>query len=254
MIPAAIGLGSSIFSGIKGKGAAKKQEKLAAEQYAMLKPLLEAQVAGGKQAIQTGNQQIGQGAGYLTGAQTGFEDLKKFWQPLMTGNRSAIDAFLAPERRAINQGAQATAQNLYRMAPRGGGRVSALATADVNRQGALNDLVFGARREGANQMANLNQSQGQLGLGQMGVGASVLGQGLNAGGLLGNIYGNQIGRADAAGNNAQQLMGQVGTALGGFLTDIFKPKGRQGSSGANSGGGLSIPAFTQGFGGGPVNV
>ncbi len=95
IVPAAIGLGGSIFSGISGKRAAKKQAQQAAEQYAMLKPLLEAQVKGGQQAIQTGNQQIGQGAGYLSGAQTGLQDLKKVWQPLVSGDRSALDAFLA---------------------------------------------------------------------------------------------------------------------------------------------------------------
>lgn len=234
IVPAAIGLGGSIFSGISGKRAAKKQAQQAAEQYAMLKPLLEAQVKGGQQAIQTGNQQIGQGAGYLSGAQTGLHDLKKFWQPLVSGDRSAIDAFLAPERRAINQGYQATAQNLFRMAPRGGGRVSALANADMNRQGALNDLVFGARREGANQMKDLNQSQGQLGLGQMGVGANVLGQGLNAGQTLAGIYGNQTARADRASAGAGQQLGDLGQSLGSFLTDLFQPKRSGGGTGWGS--------------------
>jgi hypothetical protein len=99
-------------------------------------------------------------------------------------------------------------------------------------------------------MANLNQSQGQLGLGQMGVGAQVLGQGLNSGGLIGSLYGNQTNRADAANNNAQQILGGVGNSLGGFLADLFKG----GASKSGGGGGLSIPAFTQGFGGGPINV
>lgn len=237
-IPAAIGLGGSVFSGISGKNAAKKQQKLAEQQYAMLKPLIEQQIAGGKEAIGIGKDQIGSGAGYLNGAQQGLSDLRNFWKPLVSGNRSAIDAFLAPERQAINQGWQATNQNLYRMAPRGGGRVSALANADVSRQGALNDLVFGARREGANQLANLSQSQGQLGLGQMGVGAGVLGQGLNAGSGLYNLYGNQANRADAASNNAQNLLGGVGASLGGFLADIFKPKGTSGGGGGGMNWGL----------------
>lgn len=243
LIPAAIGLGSSVFSGISGKSAAKKQAKKEAE---MMK-LVQEQLARGKEAMGLGKEQIGQGAGYLRGAQQGLGDLKNFWQPLVTGDRSAIDAFLAPERRAINQGWQATNQNLFRMAPRGGGRVSALAAADVNRQGALNDLVFGARREGANQLANLNQNQGQLGLGQMGVGASVLGQGLNAGNSVYGLYGNQTQRTDAANQNAQGLLGGVGNSLGGFLADIFKGKG------SSSGGGPST-VFTQGFGGGPINL
>lgn len=245
MIPAAIGLGSSIFSGIKGKGAAKKQEKLTAEQYAMLKPLLEAQSKGGIEAIGTGNSLVKGGQSYLEGSQKGISDLKKFWQPVMGGDRSAIDAFLAPERRAINQGFQATSTNLNRMSPRGGGRVSAMANAEVGRQGALNDLVFGARREGANQMAGLNQQQGQMGLGQMSAGANILGQGLNAGGLLGGVHANQSNVSQQTRRDASQMMGGVGSSLGGFLADIFKNKG----SGAGMGSGVK----TTGGGGGLGN-
>jgi len=246
IIPAAIGLGSSVFSGIQGKGAAKKQAQKEAE---MMK-LVQEQLGRGKEAMGLGKEQIGQGAGYLQGAQQGLGDLKKFWQPLVTGDRSAIDAFLAPERRAINQGWKATNQNLFRMAPRGGGRVSALANADANRQGALNDLVFGARREGANQLANLNQSQGQLGLGQLGAGASIFGQGVGVGNNVFGLYGNQTQRTDAANQNAQGILGGVGSSLGGFLADIFKNKGSSGGGGSNS---LNT-VFTQGFGGGPINL
>lgn len=246
LIPAAIGLGSSAISGISGKKAAKKQSQKEAE---MMK-LVQAQLAQGKEAFGFGKDQVGQGAGYLQGAQTGLGDLKKFWQPLVSGDRSAIDAFLAPERRAINQGFQATSTNLNRMAPRGGGRVSAMANAEVGRQGALNDLVFGARREGANQLSNLNQQQGQLGLGQMGVGANVMGQGLGVGNATFGLYGNQANRADAANQSAQQTMSGVGNSLGSFLADIFKNK-----SGSSSGGGSSAlnTLYTQGFGGGQIN-
>lgn len=236
IVPAAVGLGGSVIGGISGKKAAKKAEAERQQVLQMVMPLLQQQMAGGKAAIEQGGQQIGQGAGYLNGAQTGLSDLKKFWQPLVSGDRNAIDQFLAPERRAINQGATATAQSLNRMAPRGGGRVSALAGADVARQGALNDLVFGARKEGANQLAGLNQSSGQLGLGQMGVGASVLGQGLQAGNGAYSLYNTQSNRQLDASQNAQGLLGGIGSSLGGFLADIFKNNGK------NSGGGSSISA------------
>lgn len=41
-IPAAIGVGSSLIGGIQGKGARKKQEKLAAQQLAQLQPIIQA--------------------------------------------------------------------------------------------------------------------------------------------------------------------------------------------------------------------
>lgn len=43
-IPAAIGVGSSLISGISGKGARKAQEKLASQQLAQLQPLIQAQI------------------------------------------------------------------------------------------------------------------------------------------------------------------------------------------------------------------
>lgn len=45
-IPAAIGVGGSIISGIQGKGAAKRQERLAQQQLAQLQPLINAQIEG----------------------------------------------------------------------------------------------------------------------------------------------------------------------------------------------------------------
>ncbi len=170
---------------------------------------------------------FGKGKEFLGGAQEGVQDLESFWKPLMSGDRSAIDKFLALERQAINQGYQATAQNLNRMAPRGGGRVSALAGADVKRQGALNDLVYGARRDAAGERSKLTQLQGNLGLGTLN----------NTNGLYGLLNGAGNRQQDASqylsniyGQKSQGL-GGVGEALGGFLTQLFKPKG------ASSGGG-----------------
>lgn len=202
-IPAAIGLGSSVIGGIQGKGAAKKQAKLQEQQYALLKPLLEAQSAGGKYAIDQSKPMI-------AGATQGLEDLKNFWQPLVSGDRSAIDMFLSPERRAINQGYRSMANNLATFGPRGGGRVSALAQADENRQGKLSDLVFAGRREGANQLGDLNKTLGSMG-------TNILGQGLGAGQQLSGLYNNQSNRSMAQNQITGNDMAGLGETLGKFL-------------------------------------
>jgi hypothetical protein len=206
-IPAVAGLGGSLFSGLSGKGAAKRQQKLAEQQMAMLKPLIEAQIAGSQYAL-------GQSKGFLGGAQQALTDLGGFWRPLAFGDRSAIDQFLAPERRSINQGYQAAQENLARFAPRGGGRVSSLARADIGRQGQLSDLVFGSRREGASQMGNLAQLLGSLG-------TSTLSAGLQGGQSAFNLLGDQQNRAFQANQLAGQGMAGVGQSLGRFLDALF---------------------------------
>lgn len=212
-IPAAIGLGSSALGGIFGKGAAKKQEKLQREQYEMLKPLLAAQAEGGKYALSTSKP-------FIEGAGKGIMDLQNFWKPLLSGDRSAIDAFLAPERRALNQGYNAASKNLATFAPRGGGRVSAMAGLDNARQGQLTDLVFGARREAANQSGNLAQMLG-------GLGTNTLQVGMGAGNNLASLLNSQSNRAMAARESAGQNMAELGEGLGKFLggLKLFGGKG-----------------------------
>jgi len=233
-VPAALGLGGSIFGGITGKNAAKKQEKLAREQMAMIKPLLDAQISGSKFALD-------QSRPFLEGARQGVTDLQNFWQPLMRGDRAAIDAFLAPERRSINQGYKAVERNLAQFGPRGGGRISSLANADVARQGQLNDLVFGGRQKAAGANFDLSQLLGSLG-------TSTLSSGLAGGSQAYNLLGQQQNRAYDASNRASDALGGIGTSLGGFLADLFRG-GSSGGGGGNPGG---VPLFTQGFGGGSI--
>lgn len=209
-IPAALGLGGSVVGGISGKKAAKKEDKRYQEQMAMMKPLLDAQTKGSQFALD-------QSKPYLQGAAKGAADLQNFWSPLMKGDRSAIDQFLAPERRAINQGYKATQQNLAQMAPRGGGRISSLANADTARQGQMNDLIFGGRQKAAGANFDIAQLLG-------GLGTSTLSAGLSGGQQGFNLLNQQGNRAFAAGNQASEALGGIGTSLGSFLAEIFKPK------------------------------
>jgi len=281
-IPAGIGLGSSIIGGVQGKGAAKKQEKLAREQMAMLKPLIDAQIAAsqfalgqaqqyypqagrmfgetydtamgdrqtamtdyrqlldqalgrstelyneGKGLTATGRDLLGQSQNYLTGASTALTDLQKFFRPFMEGGATAIDRFLpsaartnelmAPEYGNINQGYRSASENLARFAPRGGGRVSTMARADIDRQKQLSDVFFQGRQAlqdkslgaafqgaaGQQQVANSLQSLG-LGTGQLGLGT--IGQGLNTIGTGTQILGTEGGLAQNAFGQGLQALG-----------------------------------------------
>lgn len=225
LIAPAIGLAGAGIGAFQGKGAAKKQEKaLLANQQEQQRQYKE--ISG--KLFPMVDQAGAQGQRFLQGAEQGIGDLQKFWTPLVKGDRSAIDQFLAPERRAINEGYQATNSTLSRMAPRGGGRVSALAGANVKRQGAMNDLVFGSRREGANQLRGLAELLGGLGGQQQGQAMGALT------GLAGGAANRQQGATGAVADMYGQRsggMGQLGSSLGSFITDLFQPGKKSGSGG-----------------------
>lgn len=216
-IPGIVGLGSSVVGGISGKRAAKREEKRYQEQLAMIKPLIEAQTKGSQFALE-------QSKPYLAGAAQGAKDVQGFWTPLMKGDRSAIDQFLAPERRAINQGYKATQQTLARSAPRGGGRISALSNADTARQGQMNDLIFGTRQKAAGANLDVAQLLGSLGTSTLSAGLSGGQQGLNLLGQLNN-------RAMNSSSQATNMLGGIGNSLGGFLAEVFKNRGSSGGGG-----------------------
>jgi hypothetical protein len=210
-IPAGIGLGSSLIGGITGKGAAKRQEKLVKELLNLQRPLLQQQAQFGQFALQ-------QSRPFIRGAGQAMQDLQeKFYKPLAFGNRSAIDMFLSPERRAINQGFQSTVSNITRFAPRGGGRVASLVQAEQQKQGQLSDLVFGARRQGAEGLQNVSQQLGALGTGLLGAGFGAGQQGLSQ-------LQNQQQLSQRASERSSDQLGELGESLGGFLGEIFKRK------------------------------
>lgn len=214
-IPAAIGAGSSLIGGIAGKGQAKRQEKMAREQMAQMKPLIDALIQGRVTSLKEGRGMLDMSKPWMKQGAEGLQGLTDFWKPAMSGNRSAMDMFLSPERRAINQGYQATSDTLTRFAPRGGGRVSSMAQADTARQGRLSDLTFGARREAAGQTQGLMQALAQLGLGGSQTGLGAIGGGDTSG--IFNMLSNQQNRAMQAGQASNNAWGSAGSALGQLL-------------------------------------
>lgn len=218
----AIGLGGSIVGGISGKKAAKQQQKLAEEQMAMMRPLLQAQIAGAQYGIEGSKPLIGDARASLLGAGQAARDMQNFWRPLAFGGRSAIDKWLSPERNAINQGYRASLENMKWL--RGPSKVSAVTRADEDRQTNLSNTIFGARKEGANQLTQLANILASIGGTQAGAGTSLLSAGLSGGREGFGLLGQQQDRAYGAGQAASQNWGQIGEQLGGFLGQIFKPK------------------------------
>lgn len=315
-IPAAIGVGSSIIGGIQGKGAAKRQEKLAQQQMAMMQPLINQQL----QSLQFANQQgqqlfpqaqnalntvfnqatgtfqplmqdyqsmlqqaassqgkfnaegdalMGRGQGLLDSSQAGFlgalsglGDLQQAYRPFLEDGARAIERFLpgqatlnkfmAGQLSDINQGYKSASQNIEAFAPRGGGRVSSLANADVDRQRqltkansdwtanltqqSLQNFFQGAEgtRNILGQKAGIAGQQGQLGLGAIGAGQQSKQLGISDFGSKAGVGLQQLqaalqslGLAGGAAGNLSQLAGSTLSlgAQGG--SNIFDMVNRQ---------------------------
>jgi len=249
-IPAAIGIGSSIVGGIKGKGAAKKQQKLAEQQRQQLMPLIQSQIAGSqfginqaqglypqaqamlaeifKNALGQSDEALGTSRNlsnmslpYLKGAGSALENLQQFYRPFMFEGQRAIDRFLpskqrteemlAPEFGDINQGYQSASENIAKFAPRGGGRVSSLARGDLDRQKSLSDTFFKGRESLRNSALG---AAFQGAAGEQNRANSLQGLGLGIG-QLGQNSLSQALQALGLGQNSAQGIGNLGaSALG----------------------------------------
>lgn len=211
-VPAAVSIGTGLMGKSSAKKGQKKQEDMARQQMAAQAPLIAAQT----EATQYGLNQAKQ---YNTGAQQAIGDVKNWWAPIMSGNRTAIDQFLSPERGAINQGYRSASQNMATFGPRGGGRASAMMNADLQRQGQLSNLIFGARRQGVDAMSQLGQLQGQLGGQMMGLGTNAAGVGSNA------ISGSYKPMFDIMANDkTSSILAGTGQQLGGLMNQFFKDR------------------------------
>lgn len=207
--------------------------------------LLEGAQRGQEDLFNRGTGLMGEGQGllrsslpYLTGASTALDDLQKFYRPFMFDGQRAIDRFLpsaqrtnqlmAPEFGNINQGFRSASENIARFAPRGGGRVSTLARADIDRQKGLSDAFFqgrqglgdralGAAFQGAGGQQNVAQLLQSLGLGQGQLGLGTIGQGLNTINSGTSLLGTKGGLAQNSLAQALQALGiggQAGESLG----------------------------------------
>jgi hypothetical protein len=245
-IPAAIGVGSSLIGGIRGKGAAKKQQKLAEQQFAQLQPLIQAQILAsqfglnqaqslypqaesmfgetyrnamsqGNEALGSSRQLSGMSLPYLRGAGEALGKLQEFYRPFMFDGQRAIDRFLpskqrteemlAPEFGDINQGYQSASENIAKFAPRGGGRVSTLAKGDLDRQKAMSDTFFRGRESLRNSALG---AAFQGASGQQNVANSLQGLGLGVGQLGQNSFSQAL-QALGIGQNSAQGIGNLGT-------------------------------------------
>jgi hypothetical protein len=112
------------------------------------------------------------------------DEAKDFFGKIMSGNRPAQFAAVAPEINTIN--AQSDAQRTQAAnlgTARGGGVAGASADAETSRMKSIDDMLFGARTGAANSTERIGTEQAQIGQAQANVGMEQLSAALRALGL-----------------------------------------------------------------------
>jgi hypothetical protein len=96
------------------------------------------------------------------------ESVKKYFQDIFSGPRSAQLAAVAPAINATNEMADASrAKEAWFGTSRGGGTNEANQQADIQRTSTISNLIFGARPEAAKATAEIGKAQADVGLQQM---------------------------------------------------------------------------------------
>jgi hypothetical protein len=231
VIPGAINSLQTVFNQATGQF-----EPLMQDYKSMLANALSSQ---GKYDV-AGDQLMNLGTPALMGALSGLGDLQQAYRPFMQDGAAAIERFLpskgvldkllGADYANINQGYQSASQNIDRFAPRGGGRVSSLAKADLDRQTQLSTAQSQGRQNyGQQALQNFFQAgQGTLGAlsqrGQTGLGAIEAGQrnkqlGISDFGSKAGVGLQQLQAALQAlgiGGGAAGNLGQLGSSLLGM--------------------------------------
>lgn len=177
--------------------------------------------AGGIQSSATGLTQAGQGL-YGAGLPAA-QQATGYWSTLLRGNRAAMAQATAAPRAAITDQARGSELSLERSGVRG----------------AVKDLAKGQiARDTGSQIAGLTsgvQPAAASALGELGT--TLTGQGTQAMGTAGNLWGNLLGTGFAQRKYAREEGAQAGQQVGSLLYDLLT-----GTIGKNKAGGGNLPS------------
>lgn len=223
-IPQIIGLGGSLIGSLLGN---KKSKSASSASTPLLPPGLDQsglldqmkkQAGIGDFLNTTGKATLGQGSDTLAGP-------LKYLQGILGGDRTSIMEAAAPEIAAINAQFQAplTEANLM------GRGTALLPDTEAKRQSAISNFIFQQRPQAADKLTGIAQNLMNLGTTQSGMGADIYGK--TSGQLI--DYNAVIRGLQAQGaRDTASMYGQLGTSIGGLLSQILMKK-----PGGSSGGG-----------------
>jgi len=141
-----------------------------------------------------------------------------YYGKLLSGDRGAAMEAVAPEVGTILGQYDTARKAVSQNAPMGGGRTRALASLPFQKLGAVQNLLFGARRDAAEKSASLGLNLGQQATSRLGAGLnaydSMLGRQLSAAGVS-----DELGMRRAEIEYKRQK--DLGASIGGFINSIL---------------------------------
>ncbi len=166
--------------------------------------------------MQRGAQGVAQGQQTLS-------QVGNVYRPLMTGDRSAMNAALAPEMASITDIYRGAGKGLDRM--QGPARDTAMAELARQKAGQLSLLRPQARMGATGAMANLGQFQ--VGAGQADTAGGV-GAHSASGNLLAGLYGGERGSMDRHADRQSAESQAMGQGLSSLLFSILDSTANRG--------------------------
>jgi hypothetical protein len=133
-----------------------------------------------------------------------------FWTKILSGDRQSIMSTLTPEVSSVSEQYQAGRKAASEFSPRSGGRAAGLSESRFKEAGDIQNLISGMRTTSADEVTQLGQILGNLGLGELGASTSAAG----TGGKIATARREQsmeqaAGFGEAAGSMASILLGLI---------------------------------------------
>lgn len=135
---------------------------------------------GGTQAFNAGQTGLVRGAQDYKSGLNAMAPVLETLTRLVKGDQADVSQAIQPEANRIRD-SFAAVRNMISAQPRGGGKTSTLAEAPFQQAKAIGDIAAAKRSEATGELGNLSttlaglgQGQEQIGLGEAGLGASLL--------------------------------------------------------------------------------
>lgn len=243
VLPAAVGLGGSLFSKKLSKPPGLSPAGQAAQTG--LTEISTELRGTGRNLIGAGQDLVQGGRGALERSERTLNPVEAYYSKLVGGDRAATAAAVAPEVQSLTSIYSGARRGLDRSSLTGANRDVAEAELSRQQAGDIGNLVLKARPgavAGLAGVADARRATGQslvsAGVGTTGAGVGALG---GAAGPLSTLYGAEQRRSEQQGQN----QASIGSFFASLVYDMLRNQGKGG------GGGSPLSAYFQNFQGVP---
>jgi hypothetical protein len=209
------------FLGIGGSQS-KTDRTVQLQSFGGLNNLFNWALPQAKSATSTGISALGTGMRTLGTAGSDIGSAAGFFKNLMSGNRNAVSAAVAPQANTAQTQADASRRQAAASGTARGGGTAGPAQQQKDAQLAqIQNLMFGARTTGAEGTLAAGKAEAGVGSAQAGVGATEAGIGANLASTGETAITNMGDLATKAKVSADQQQQQMGSAIGNIAMSLL---------------------------------